>query len=414
MNIEYYSNKEYDIPKNVSEKTEHRYLEIINLGYAKFLDILGNCDGFAMYKQFEKLVYLFDGENRTKESNRKITLGIIKKLEILKFIGTQKVNQNKFLYLKRPAFALLSGDYNKFKRINLNKDLKNDKFRISILKLEYFLENNVLISNKTMFYHIRMIIKDILNKIDKSNNKYGYDIQLIKKLLSTKNYKDFFSLCEEYPEYSHRLGVIRSLYDISKIYRKMILQRETIAFNPKYYKSYVKEDGEVTIHYIPNIFIFDVGKDKRFFEDKSNKLFQSFYTIRNNVLRGIYKAYASSNNTSMGYIGENHIGYTVTLIGEDEGILTKKRDIFDKNRATSINTPIMSMTNIIYLNTGNYLYSASRKLNTFRKSHDERIDTIISKKINQIEKTSENKRKERIEKENSQFGKDLFNLVKDS
>jgi hypothetical protein len=413
LNTTYFSNKNYEVPCNISPRTAHKYLKVINYGYAKYLDIIYYCDGFAMYKQLEKLIAKMDGKNRKEESNRKVALKAIKELADLGFIGTHHINQNKFLYLKKPAFALVTGDYKNSSRINLTKDLKNDKFRIAILKMEFLIENDELIHNKSMMYHLRTITKQIKKRIIDTNNKFGYSLECIDEILKINDYLQVKNYLEEHPEYRYKLDIIRTLWvELGDIYRKMVLQRETVSVQPVYFKTFIQSNGQIILHYIPNIIIFDVSKDKKFFKDKTTKLFEAFYKIEGNALRGIHNTYIKSNRTSMGYEGEHHIGYTITLIGEDLEVLKEKKRVIDEVIGNSANTPVMDYTEIEALDTGEYLYHASRKGNSYSQSHNERIERIILKKLKEIESSSRKERQERLQKENEDFGKDLLDFVK--
>jgi hypothetical protein len=413
LNISYFSNKNYAVPTNISPKTTHKYIKVINFGYAKYLDIIFYCDGFAMYKQFEKLVYLMDGQDKKPETNRKTALKIIKDLINLGFVGSHNINQNKFLYLKKPSFALVTGDYKCSNRINLTKDLKNDKFRIAILKLEHFLQYDELIHNRTMMYHLKRITRAILKRISESKNKYNYAIECIEEILKMDDYLEIKKYLEEHPEYRYKLDIIRSLWvELGEVFRKMVLQRETVSIHPVYLKTFILSNGQVILHYIPNIIIFDVSRDKKFFKDKSIKLFEAFYKISGNALRGIHKAYINSNRTSMGYEGEHHIGYKLTLIGEDEEVLKEKRAVIDEVIGNSTNTPVMDYSDIEALGTGKYLYHASRKGNDYSRSHDERINYELFKKFREIDERQKKERQAKLEKENEDFGKDLLEFIK--
>jgi hypothetical protein len=413
LNISYFLKKSYEVPNNIPSNTSYKYLKAINFGYAKYLDIIFYCDGFAMYKQVEGLFAKMEGQKRNEESNRKATSKAIKDLKDMGFVGTSNINQNKFVYLKKPAFALVLGDYNCSNRINLAKDLKNDRFRISILKMEYFLGNDELIHNKSMMYHLKKTTKQILKRIIDSKNKFGYDIEAIEKIIELDDFRQISNYLEQNIEYHHKLDIIRSLWEnLGDLYRKMILLRETVAVNPVYFKLFTSSNGKIVLHYIPNIIIFDVSKDKKFFKEKSEKLFEAFYKLPHNSLRDIYKAYEKSKGESMGYDGEHHIGYTLTIIGEDEKVLIEKKQAVDEVSGNSVNTPVMSQTAIVPLGTGEYMYHASRKGNEYSKSHNERIDTLVSAKIKEIEVSQKAERLALLEKENEDFGKDLLDIVK--
>ncbi|MCT4662845.1 MAG: hypothetical protein N4A40_13360 [Tissierellales bacterium] len=386
INIDYFVRKKYKIPNNISIKSEYKYLKVINNRNVVYLDIIMQCGGFAMQKQFQKLVHKVSGTGRTEESSRKVTSGIINELLADGFIGENRINQNKVIYLKKPAFALTVGDYKTSKRITLSRDFKNDKLRISLLKLEMFIMNEQLINSKTMMYQLKLVTKHIKKAIISNDNKYRYDLDILNRILNLEDYKEIKNLLMEYPERNNKLGIIRGIWiDVADIYRKMILQRESIFLSPEYYKLFTSNEGEITIHYIPHILIFDVGRDNEYFKNKSMKLFKMFFEIENNDLNKVRLNYENSFGKNMGNDFENHIGYVLSIIGEDENVLQEKKKAFDEVTGNSLDTPVMRECNIIPLHTAEYLYHSSRKGNSYSKSHDARIDSILNKKFKDIE-----------------------------
>ncbi len=408
LNLKYFSKKEYQIPKNAPETTRHKYRKVIDSGYAPYLDVVYHCDGFAMYKQIYKLVKKNDGVKRSDNACYKRAIRMIKNLEQLGFVGTGHINQNKFMYLKKPAFALVAGDYMHSGRVNLAKDFKNDKFRIAILKMEYFIERDELLHNKSMFYHLTRITKQLRMKIYETDNKYGYSLEAIDEILKLNDYHEIKKYLEAHPEYRYKLDVVRVLWnELGTLYAKMVFQRETVLLKPVYLKLFVGTDGQVILHYIPNIIIFDVSRDKKYFLDKSEKLFNAFYKIEGNALRGIRNAYLKSGRKNMGYEGEHHIGYVLTIVGEDLGVLKQKSGAINETIGSSVNTPVMDEVKVVALDTGQYLYHVSRKGNEYSRAHDERIESLIASKLIEIERKNEEKRRARLEKESERLARDI-------
>ena len=127
------------------------------------------------------------------------------------------------------------------------------------------------------------------------------------------------------------------------------IPKETVLLKPVYLKLFVGTDGQVILHYIPNIIIFDVSRDKKYFLDKSEKLFNAFYKIEGNALRGIRNAYLKSGRKNMGYEGEHHIGYVLTIVGEDLGVLKQKSGAINETIGSSVNTPVMDEVKLLRL-----------------------------------------------------------------
>ena len=416
MKTNYFNNKEYSVPLNAPITKEHTYIEVINKGYAKYLDIINSCDKFIMYQQFYKLVELLEGQSRTKASNKTMAKRIIYNLQELGFIDTHHINKNKFMYLRKPAIALSEGDYNSNGRVTITKDLKNDKFKISILKVEHFLETGEILHSNNMIKQLKSITNDMLNLIIKNRNKYGYDIETIKEILKMNDYLDIRNYLEDKPEYLSKLDIIRGIWDdIAIFYRKLMLQRQTISDTPEYLKYFINHNGQIILHYVPKIAIFDVSHDNNYYKDKSLKLFNAFYNIKGNELRDVQKTYTLSNKTNMGHLGSHHIGYSLLLIGADEEVLREKKEIIDEDFNKSVNSPLMSYTEVEPLNIGDYLYHASRKGNRLSKKHNERINRLILKKLKTINLVKAESKSKEVQQEipiHKSPGEKILDLLK--
>jgi hypothetical protein len=401
FDINYFENKKYEVPAELPTKSTYKYFEIISEGYAKYLDIIYLSGGFIMYKQITKLIAIMDGKNRTQETNEKYTYLMLKRLEQLKFIGSEYINTNKFIYLRKPALILLTNNINTTQRINLNKDLKNDKFKTSILKVEYLIENNELIHHRTMFNQLIAITQTMLNKIMNSGNKYNYNIDVINELIKQNSYDDAFRLLELHEEYKYKLEVVREFWlHIGKLFSKLILQRQTVTSYPNYGKCYVNADGRVILHYVPTIIIFDVSHDERYYREKCIKLFYDFTQMNLNNLRDIQKEYISSTGRSLGFIGENHIGYKLLLIGDDMKVLNVKKHVIDQNINSSNTSPLMGYADVIEVNTKHYFEHSSRKNNSVSNKQDKKINEKIQ--INKVVSS---------ERDNSSINRDILKIV---
>lgn len=395
MNLELITSKEYTLPINIPQNTDYKYLEVIQKGYAKYLEAIDLCGRMIMFKQFYELVDLLNKGSLKNSSRERIGLNIIKRLTELGFVDSHYINRNKFLYLKRPAIAIVSGNYNSGQRVNLDKDLKNDKFQVSILKAEYLLKYKEFIHGSTMLNQLKDITKHIHKTAAKSGNIYGYSLEVVEEILSMDDYLEIINCIKRSPEHRFKLGIIRGLWqDLGMQYRKMLLHKQTISRKPSYYKLFIKKDGEIILHYIPNVIIFDVAHDASFYREKAQKLFHAFYGIQGNSLREVQKYYLARGN--MGYQGEHHIGYKITLIGSDELVLNEKKNIIDSDLNESINSPLMGYTHIITLNIGHYLYHASHKRGSYFSKQEDMINNIISKQVVKITSSEHGEISEKI------------------
>lgn len=387
LNADYFKNKNYELPSDLPPRTSHKYMEVINEGFAKYLEVAFLSGGFVMYKQVIKLMGLFEGKGRTEDTNEKYAYTMVKRLEELGFIKSDYINRNKVFYLRKPALVLVTNNANTTHRVNIAKDLKNDKFKIAILKVEYFIEFNELLHHQTMFEQLKLITKDIYSKVQQTGNIYNYDLDSIQKILLMDSYEDILKYLQSHEEHIHRLEVVRQLWEhIGKLYQKLILQRQTVTSLPAYGKCYIKEDGRAVLHYIPNIVIFDVSHDSRYYKERCVKLFYEFTQMSLNVLRGVQSEFIKSKGKSVGFMGDTHIGYRLMLIGDDKEVLEGKKKVIDENINSSVISPLMDYTTTIELNIAQYLLHASRKMGELSEKQNMRINKILLDKAKPVER----------------------------
>jgi hypothetical protein len=381
LNIEDFINKEYVITKNIPPSNSHKYVEVIERGYAKLLEAIDRCGKFIMYHQFYNLIKVMEKTNITEDALQRKSRCIIKRLSVLGFVDSSSINNNKFLYLKKSAFAFAEGDYINSSRVTLSSDMKNDRFQIAILKVEYMLEHGEIIHSSGMINQLKYITNHIYQTVRKTGNQFGYDVEVIEQILELDDFGKIKELIDENPEFNNRIGIIRGIWmNLGTFYKKLLLQKQTVTEKPTFFKLFIKPNGEITVHYIPNIVIFDVSRDKKFYKEKAAKLFHAFYAIEGNDLKEIQKCYMK-DRTSMGYQGESHIGYKITLIGSDKEILEEKKAVIDENINSSINSPLMDNADIVALPISQYLYHASRKGKEYYQKQDIMISNIILKQL---------------------------------
>ncbi|MBO8160626.1 MAG: hypothetical protein H0Z24_03235 [Thermosipho sp. (in: Bacteria)] len=384
MNLEYFKNKTYEIPADIPQKHKAKYLEVIDAGYAKYIDILYRF-GYMFNQQFVYILQAIN-DNKWKFSSAKVIGGrIVNRLEELGFIGTDYINRNKLLYIRRPGMALATGSYKNPRGINLSKDLKNNKVMVSLLKVEYFIRHKKILNHYTAIQQLKDITREIIKTAMATGNRWGYAVETAQELLEINQFVDAWNLLDSRPEYQYRLGIIRTLWnEVGNEFRKLILHRQTISDKPEYLRLFVSEDdGQIFLHYIPNIIIFD-SHDLRYYRDKMNKLFHGFYKISGNELRNIQSQYLKSNKTGMGYRWQHHIGYKITLVGADEEVLREKARVVNEEIGSSASSPLMDYCAVEVFPVGKYLNRPSRKHNSISKAEEERLDKNIIERIAQI------------------------------
>jgi hypothetical protein len=315
------------------------------------------------------------GKKRTAKSNISIGNRIINELEDLGFVACDFFNQNKYLYLKKPSLALIDGDYNTGTRNNLAKSLKNNKFMFALMNVEYFLQNNSILHFSDMHSQLLYITKVIYREIIRTHNKYRYDCSSIEQILDFASINSAIQFIENKPEHECKLGIIRTLWTVvGKLYKSMLLQRQTVLLTPEYLNVFSHDSGEIILHYIPDIVFYDISKDKAFYKEKMQSLFSVFNSIQDNDLRNMNAQYI--RNKRFEPLGKHIFGFKATLLGVDEEVLLEKKHVIDSELSNPY-SPVMDYTTIFAFDLGKYLYHASRKSNAFANKHDEMLTNLI-------------------------------------
>ncbi|MEM4260815.1 MAG: hypothetical protein QXG00_06265, partial [Candidatus Woesearchaeota archaeon] len=262
----------FKLPKNIPQNAYYKYAEVYEKGYDKFIKLIDKFDGCIALNQFIQIYKIYNPHISETYARKKAT-EIIKFLERNNFIRIQALNKHKICFLKSAAFAIATGDYNNNKRKNLgvSKSLKNDKFNISLMKAQFFIENNAIISTNTMYNHLRRITKDIYNAKLSSNN-LQYDLRLLEEILKETNLAVISDKVNMLPY----TNIVRILWnDLYNIFSKLHLQNQTISQKPTFYRLYQRRN-ELKLHYAPNILIWDVH-DISYYKDKISMLFEQFH-----------------------------------------------------------------------------------------------------------------------------------------
>lgn len=119
----------------------HTYLEA-ELNYKELLEVLNQCGGYALFQQF----YKWFG-NKSKGFRE------IKKLENLLLVGSEQLNNNKYVYLKSTALKYLK--YRNYEEevteVKINRLLQKPGFRPimnSVYSMEYLLSKKEYINTE--------------------------------------------------------------------------------------------------------------------------------------------------------------------------------------------------------------------------------------------------------------------------
>lgn len=374
--------KKYNIPKNIAKSTLKRYETVIKKGYGKYLELISKCGPLCMQSQFTELIKIFNEERPVKDSTLKIyTSNILKELEELGFIEREYLNNNKYIYLKYPTYALVVGDYKNSYRVDRKEDLKTDKFINSILKIEYFIKFRKILPYSNMHDQLLKITHDVYKLIIETGNKYNYDIEIMEKILSLKKYKDIVDYLNTINFIKTDIGIIRHIWQyLGKEYWKIGRYNSTISSNPFYFKINLLDDGRYTLHYIPEIIIFDTNKSLKYYSMKNNSLFHMFFHMPENDTRNMKRNYI--NEGVLGNEYNNIMGYVLTLIGTEEEKLIKKveviNEIYESNNSYS---PMIKKARYINLDIEKYINKGRKKPNRIFQKYERRIEEEILKML---------------------------------
>lgn len=366
----------FKLPENIPLKNKYKYMEIYEKGYDKFIKLINRFDGCIALNQFIQIYKIYNPKLSDSYSRKKGT-EVIKKLESNGFINIQTLNRHKICFLKASGFAIANGDYNNSKRKNtgINTALKNDRFNISLMKAQFFIENNSIINQNTMYNHLRRITKDIYNA--KATTTYlKYDLKLLEEILKEPNIEVIAEKVKDLP-FNNLIRIL--WHDLYNIFSKLHLQNQTISEKPTFYKLY-KRGNELRLHYAPNIMIWDLH-DMSYYKEKISILFEQFHRINGNTSKNIQVNY--QKNKTLGFEGYNHIGYTLTLIGYNEDVLIEKVEYINRYIKNNPDSSIIDYATYKCINIEPYTSLSSPKTET-KEAMDKYIDTKIYSKLSEI------------------------------
>lgn len=138
----------------------HTYLDI-ELEYKDLIEVIFKCGGYALFQQ----IYKYYG-NKSKGYRE------IRKMEDLIIVGSEQLNNNKYIYLKITALRYLKyRDCENIDEMIVNRLLPNPSFRPlmnSIYSFEYLLEVNELINTDVSIAKLTLFLEDVVNIFEKN------------------------------------------------------------------------------------------------------------------------------------------------------------------------------------------------------------------------------------------------------
>lgn len=323
-------NKNYIIPKNVSKSSIRKYKYVINSDYAKYIYAIASCGGVCMLRQFIELLKVMDAEsNLTFNGYTRRARIIIDELESFGFVEVGYLNRNKYILLKHSSVALATGDYKTHKRVSEKNIFKSDKFINSITKMQGLLDYDFIYEYQEIWEQLIEITKKLYKAIIDNGNIKGYDISLIEKIIELSDYKKITVALENKSEHKHKLGAVRLVWtELANLFIKISQKGCLISSEPLYFKIFHHSDGLVSLHYVPVVVIYDSMKSLEYYDIQKTFLTNGFYHIRDNNTLGLRDEY--EKNKTLGYEHFNRIGYTVKIIGSNEDVIIKKKEIMDE------------------------------------------------------------------------------------
>ncbi len=410
--IDYLNNKKYEIPQNIPTKTTHKYMEVIEKDLCKYIEVIARCDKYILYSQLVDIVVILESYNG-KHPYRKAST-IINTLKTLGFIKVESIGSRRnIIYLKKPSLAVYHEDYKNSDRVNFKSDLKNNKIVYSSLKAEYFIKFRKFINNNSSLNQLQSLTSELYSAIASTNNTYNYDLNTIIELIKTTDLSSAVNLVNDKSEFNHKLGPVRTLWSgLGSLYLNMIKQRQFVDIDPIFKQIHINDNGEVTLHLIVNIIIFDINHDLKFYKTKKLNLFYSFYEMPNNKLRNMQTTYQDSNHTSLGDIHFNHVGFSITLIGYNQYMLNKKKMILDEDlHSNNPNAALMEETKIIHLDIEKYFVN-NHNTSSINEIHEQTIDDLIEESLRRID-DNDNSNIDHYEEDDADKKSKLLNFIKE-
>lgn len=356
----------------VSKRTD--YIICIEKNYDKICRLLNSLGNVCMYSQFKQLYKSLNPAISDSYLDKKV-IQVTNEMKKLKLIEIDYINKYKYIYLKKFAFIFVTGDYTKYKKNNMSIILKEKNFKISIMKVEYYLRYNQLIKLSNMDEQL-LYITQLLFNAKRKDNSLPYNLNILTKILKDKGihncYEEVYNLSQT--------DLVRILWiDLNNIYSSLRKQNQTISEIPIYLKLF-KHESSLTLHYAPTIIIFDVF-NKNYYAKKINDLFSKYFNILSNYTRDMRSSYVKNGN--LGWEGYNHFGYSIKLIGYNKLELEEKKKFIDKYVNDNPNGIMLDSSEIEYIDISKYFLHSSQKNDVFDKI-DDTFDKLLLEKTKNL------------------------------
>lgn len=391
--------KKYKLPMNLPSSVKHKYVEVIEKEYAKYVDIIYHFGGYVMLEQMIKIVTIYEGSNKKESTNRKRTYKILKKLKELDFVKDEYINRYKYIYLRKAGLALATGDYKTSKRISAVKNIKNEKFKIAITKAEYFLEHEEIITNQTFFHALLKITHLVKMQIKKNEDTDIYSIALINKILLSKSFKDVFKILEDDKDSKNKLGHIYYLWTgIGKNFINFINQNIGMLMKTEHFNIRYSRYGKYkyVIDYIPNVVIFDIDKSYKYLKNKIYNISFNYECPGSGATCNLRSTYNESKKYNRELFVDSkktfakddvwcRYGLVINIISNNKKLTEEKKEKYnEKNSSSNVR---VGEIDIIEINTDKYFLHASRG-NKIKSNKDKKLHSTIYKELIRLRENS--------------------------
>lgn len=359
MRIKDIKETEYKMPINIKQSTS-KYKYIISSDYGKYIEVLVACGGACMQNQFVEIVKIFNSIDRLshpgyiKRANK-----ILSTLEDYGFIEIGSFNKYNYIMAKQPSIILIEGDGKTNKRVKCNSLFDSNRFIYCVSRIQYFIERGIIYEYNEIFNQLMLITKMTYDAITSTRNIYGYSINSIERIMNLKSLKDIVAMLEEKPENEFRLGVIRTIWDeLAKCFisfnRKGILPSDT----PLHLAVHIQDDGFISLHYVPELIIFDAFKSIDYYNNINSFISSSFSSISTNNTLGIKNEFMESGK--LGTTHFNRIGYSIKVILPNNDNIKNKEEVLNiPYYSKGMYAPLVKQCDVIIVEIGKYFNNAT-------------------------------------------------------
>lgn len=359
-------------PENLPESKKKDYFNIKFNNYDILIKLIYELGSICTYEQFIKIYSKLNPNLSESYSNKKART-VIKDLITLKLIGSENINNYKYIYLKNFSLTIITGNYINNKRLNIKSSLKDKNFKISLIKVEYYIKHGIILKQDNFKNNLLNLTYQILTA-KRSNPDLNANLYLLERIIEEKGATNYIEDINNLPD-DDLIKII--WYNLYNIYYTLSIQGHSLSLSPVIQKLY-KKGSKLSLSYAPEIILYDVH-NKDYYLNKIKDLSIKFLSIPSNVSLDMRKSY--QENSSLGWSGFNHFGYKLKILGFNNLELIEKRNFINSLNNDNPNEVIISNVEIENIDIEKYFIHASLKKHIF-DSIDNSLDSLLNEKLN--------------------------------